>query len=273
MRDERKKIVKLVLVAILALLLAACSGAAAETTRSTATVADSGDDPTCPTEGEALDTAKVYIEHNATDADTGFHGLFGGEAWSELCIWDPDGSLIFVVDPRNQLGDLTVADLFFESREPPNDEYSLDDIRSDFPEGTYTAGGTDFEGKARVGKATFTHEIPAEPRVTSPQIGEEEDPPEVMVDGLVVAWDAVEETVFGEPLTISGYEVIVTKVEHDDPNGLSRPIYDVHVGPETLSLDIPVGFLEAATLYELEILALEWSGNQTITVGFFKTVG
>jgi hypothetical protein len=32
-----------------------------------------------------------------------------------------------------------------------------------------------------------------------------------------------------------------------------------------------VEFLEPNTVYELEVLALETSGNQTITVGFFKT--
>ncbi len=30
-------------------------------------------------------------------------------------------------------------------------------------------------------------------------------------------------------------------------------------------------FLEPDTVYELEVLALEESGNQTITVGFFMT--
>ena len=34
---------------------------------------------------------------------------------------------------------------------------------------------------------------------------------------------------------------------------------------------VPVEFLEPDTVYELEVLALEESGNQTITVGFFKT--
>ncbi len=61
------------------------------------------------------------------------------------------------------------------------------------------------------------------------------------------------------------------KVEHDDPNGYSRPIYDVHVSPDRNRLPLPVEFLEPGTLYELELLALEKSGNQTITVGFFWT--
>jgi hypothetical protein len=70
---------------------------------------------------------------------------------------------------------------------------------------------------------------------------------------------------------ITGYEVILTKEGAEDPNGFSQPIYDVHVPPTMNSLRVPVEFLQPNTVYELEVLALETSGNQTITVGFFKT--
>jgi hypothetical protein len=234
----------------------------------------SGQSPGCPKEGEILETAKLYIEHNATDADTGVHGSFGGEAWSELCIWDPSGQLIMVVDPQGALGDLTVSDLFFESREPPNDEFSTSDLTSAFPEGEYTVGGTDFEGSPRVGVALFTHDVPAEPHITAPVLAEDEETAgEATVSpvGVVVNWDPVTELVSGGSLTVAGFEVIVTKVEHDDPNGWSQPIYDVHVGPEATSLSVPEEFFEAGTVYELEVLVLEVSGNQTISAGFFTT--
>ena len=81
--------------------------------------------------------------------------------------------------------------------------------------------------------------------------------------------DAVE--VLVQPVEVSGYEVIVTKENHDDPHGFSRPIYDVHVPPAVTALSFPVEFLEPDTVYELEVLALEDSGNQTISVGFFLT--
>ena len=233
-------------------------------------------EPSCPTEGDELETAKLYVEHNATDADTGVHGLFGGEAWSELCIWDPRGELILNVDPQAALEGLGLADLFFESREPPNDEYSLDDLRSDFPEGEYLVGGTDFEGTARVASAVFTHDIPAAPLITAPGLaGDEEAAADVTVDrtALVVEWEPVTQTVAGGPIEATGYEVIVTKVDHDDPDGWSRPVYDVHVGPDASSLSVPEEFLAPGTLYELEVLALEVSGNQTISLGFFTTQG
>ena len=260
-----------------ALVAAGCRGTEsghAETSQPSDGTASATAAVTCPSQGEPLDTAKLYIEHNATDEDTGVHGLFGGSAWSELCIWDPTGRLILIVDPQGPLNDLKVADLFFESREPPADEYSLEDLRADFPEGEYTVGGTDFEGTPRAGTALFTHNVPAEPSITSPELADDEDRADhVLVDpiGLVIKWDPVIELVSGTSLTITGYEVIITKVEHEDPHGWSRPVYDVHVGPESSFLPVPDGFLESDTVYELEVLALEASGNQTISVGFFTT--
>ncbi len=246
------------LLGLAAFLMAACTGSTAE----------------CPTEGEVLETAKLYIEYNATDADTGVHGEFGGEAWSELCIWAPDGDLIMLVDPQGPLGDLTVSDLFFESREPPSDEFSMAELQAAFPDGEYRVGGTDFEGTPRVGTALFTHDVPGEPNITAPALAEDEASASTSVVSpveLVVAWDPVTELAAGDSLTVTGYEVIITKVDHDDPNGFSRPVYDVHLGPDATSLSVPAEFLDPETVYELEVLAIEVSGNQTISVGFFTT--
>ena len=65
--------------------------------------------------------------------------------------------------------------------------------------------------------------------------------------------------------------MIVNQVEWDDPDSLSRPVYDVHVPPDRTTFLVADGFLLPGTLYELEVIVLEESGNQTITVGFFTT--
>lgn len=227
----------------------------------------------CPLEGEPLDTAMLYVEYNATDNDTGVHGLVGGQARWVTCIWDPTGELILVADPLAQLDNLGMADLFFESREPANDELSQQEILAGFPEGDYLIGGTDFEGNARVGVARFTHDIPAAPEITTPLLAEDEGSvaDTIPITDLVVEWNGVGATTAGTPVELTAYQVIVTKVDHDDPDGNSRPIFDVHVGPEARSLRVSDGFLEPGTLYELEVLAIESSGNQTIALGFFAT--
>lgn len=243
-----------------ALLLAACAGQA----------------PCSDAPGEAapLETARLYVEYNFTDEDLGVHGAFDGTGWSELCVYDPDGNLVLAVDPQSQLNDLAMGGIFFESREPPTDEFTFDDLRAAFPEGEYEVRGTSFDGKGLSGAATFTHNVPAAPVILAPALAEDEESAgDALVSGadLVVEWEHVTEVVSGGPAAITAYEVIVTKENHDDPNGFSRPIFDVHLPPDRTSLAVPAGFLEPDTVYELEVLALEESGNQTISVGFFQT--
>jgi hypothetical protein len=224
-----------------------------------------------PRRSTPIDTAKLIIEFNSTDDDIGVHGAFDDHGWSALCVFAPNGRPIAVFDPKNQLDDLTMAGVFFESREPPGNEFSFADLKAAFPEGQYKVRAKNFDGKVLTGAATFTHDVPAPPVITAPALAEDPEQPGAPVPkkGLVVRWDPVTETVDGGPVDITGYEVIVTKEDHDDPHGFSKPIYDVHVGPNARSLSVPASFLEHDEVYELEVLALEESGNQTITVGFF----
>ncbi|MGH8588875.1 MAG: hypothetical protein ACREXX_05915 [Gammaproteobacteria bacterium] len=73
------------------------------------------------------------------------------------------------------------------------------------------------------------------------------------------------------PIKRTGYEVIITKDVADDRNGFSRPTFDVRVLPSLTALEVPSEFLEPNTPYELEVLALEESGNLTITAIHFET--
>jgi hypothetical protein len=219
-------------------------------------------------------TAKLIIEFNSTDDDLGVHGAFDDQGWKTLCVFDPNGRAVLEVGPQGQLRDLTMAGIFFESREPPSSEFSFADLKAAFPEGQYAVRAESFDGTILVGSATFTHDVPAPPTITSPEIADEprgtrKNP--VPREDLVIGWDRVTRTVDGGPVNITGYEVIVTKEVADDPHGFSRPTYDVHVPATVNSLRVPAEFLEADTVYELEVLALEQSGNQTISVGFFKT--
>jgi hypothetical protein len=226
-----------------------------------------------PKRAAEIATAKLIIEFNSTDQDLGVHGAFDDDGWSSLCVFDPRGRPIAVFDPRGQLNDLTMASVSFESREPPLSEFSMDALASTFPEGTYTVRGKSFDGRTLVGTALFSHDVPAPPTITAPKLAEDPEKPGAPVarDDLVIDWEPVRKTVLGDPVNITGYEVIVTKEGHEDPHGFSRPIYDVHVGPGVDALRVPAKFLEPDTVYEVEVLSLEESGNQTITVGFFRT--
>ncbi|MGQ0605183.1 MAG: hypothetical protein ACT4QE_26195 [Anaerolineales bacterium] len=258
------------LFSLLALIISACAAPGA-------TSAPPAADPVAcqPAQGEtvAIATAKLIIEYHHTAGDIGVHGAFDDHGWSELCVYDPSGVQVLAVKPQAQLKGLTIAGIFFESREPPMAEFSFADLEAKFPEGQYEVRGTNQDGTRLAGVATFSHAVPAPPAVTAPELATEEQAADVIVPihDLVIQWEAVTQTVGGIPVTITGYEVILTKVEHHDPHGFSQPIYDVHLSPDRTSLAVPVEFLEPQTVYELEVLALETSGNQTITSGFFTT--
>ena len=227
-----------------------------------------GDDACSSSGGSAvrLPATKLIIEHNATDEDTGVHGLFDGVNWTKLCVYDPRGRQILEVEPKGQLRDQSISGIFFESAEPPNSEVPIEEFLRRFPEGQYSVRGRAKDGRRLTGAARFTHAIPAAPVIIFPQDGDV-----VPVSNLVVMWDHVTTTLDGKPLKSTGYQVIITKDVPDDPHGFSRPTFDVHVLPSVTSLTIPTEFLEPNTAYELEVLALEASGNQTISVLFFQT--
>src|SRR5918994_409194 len=151
--------------------------------------------------GGGVGTAKLIIEYNATDEDLGVHGAFDDHGWSELCVVDPSGRPIAVVDPRRQLDDLTMAGIFFESREPPLAEFSMADLAAAFPEGRYEVRGKSFDGTTLRGRALFTHDVPAPPTITSPEIAAEPDQTGTPVPrhDLVVGCDPVTETTTGGP--------------------------------------------------------------------------
>jgi hypothetical protein len=252
---------------IAALAAAAAALAAVGLGRIESPGAATAQDP-CQASGQQakIATAKLIIEFNKTDNDIGVHGGFDDAGWSKLCVYTPSGGRLLNVSPQGQLRDLTMGGIFFESREPPADEFSFEDLKARFPEGRYPVRALSFDGKLLTGRATFTHDVPRAPRVTAPADGAVAG-----TDDLVVRWNDVTQTIDGNPVTITGYEVIVTKEKHVDPHGFSRPIYDVHLPPDRNSLSVPEEFLQPGTEYELEVLALEKSGNQTITVSFFTT--
>ncbi|MDH3250446.1 MAG: fibronectin type III domain-containing protein [Acidimicrobiia bacterium] len=255
-------------VAMTIVLLGSCSA----TTGMTDTTRPPVESSDCPSGGEPMAEAKLYIEHNSTDADTGVHGLFGGDGWKLFCLLAPSGDVLLEVNPEGPLGELGLADLFFESREPPNDEYPIAQLLERFPAGSYAAAGIDTNGDSWVGSARFTHVIPAAPIITSPQLSDDEERIESVVAAgpLSVEWQPVTTGLSGEDVEITGFEVIITSTDHEDPDGWSAPVFDIHVPPTSTSVTVPDGFLTGGASYELEVLALESSGNQTITLGFFR---
>ena len=210
-----------------------------------------------------LTTLKFFIEFNETDEDVGVQVLLGGEPYKRLSAFGPDGRKILDLRPRRSLKMQGLGDFFFESAEPSLEDFPLDEFLDRFPAGEYEFETVTIDGIEQNGETMLTHVIPAGPVITSPQEGDVVDPA-----NFVIEWESVTMTTPlnppQQPVTIIGYQVIVTRV---DP----LRVYSVDVSAETTSVTVPREFLDANTEYELEILAIEESDNQTISLTFFET--
>ncbi|MGH9991224.1 MAG: hypothetical protein ACREAZ_01060, partial [Nitrososphaera sp.] len=64
-----------------------------------------------------LKEAKLNIEHNAKDNDTGFQGALDSEGWNWITVTGPDGQVLRF-EGKGALGQLGLTELFFETVEP-----------------------------------------------------------------------------------------------------------------------------------------------------------
>ena len=212
-----------------------------------------------------LKEAKLIIEHNATDLDTGFQGFLDGEGWERIDVTGPGGKVLRF-EGLGSLKTHGLTELFFETVEPENAEVPVDELLQLLPEGEYTFAGPTVDGGWTEGTATLTHDIPAGPVLTAPA-----EDATVPTTGLVVSWEPVTQTITGDSVTITSYQLIIEKDEAPPPNSIGKRGLSMYLPPTVTSMTIPDEFLEPATPYLWEVLAIEASGNQTLSSGAFQT--
>ena len=208
-----------------------------------------------------LADARIIIEINATDGDAGIQIFLDGEGWNVCQVSDPNGTIVLNIQASGSVGRQGITELFFESAEPSFDEQTLAQLLALFPKGKYNINCMTTEGQALHGSATLTHKLPAAPVVISPEEG-------AGVDSnmpVVVQWQSVT-TAFpgGEPGVIAGYEIIVERLK----DGLK---FSITLPATATFVTIPLEFIQPNTEYKFEVLAIEKSGNRTITESSFKT--
>lgn len=209
-----------------------------------------------------FEDSRIYIEYNATDNDLGFHVLLDGEDWQALRIYNPDGKLIFRVIGRGAYQNLGMTELFFEGAEPELADVPLDELLELFPEGEYEFAGITVDGDELEGEGTLSHAVPAGPDVS--------DSDDVVVPGnpLVIRWNHVtqkatdpEGGIFpNRPIDVVAYQVIVHSFQVTLP-----------ATGGSMSLALPQEFVDALEdgEHEFEVLAIDASGNQTLTSDTF----
>jgi hypothetical protein len=216
--------------------------------------------------------ARLIFEVNATAGDAGIQLFLDGQPWENIMILNPDGDPIFNVQGTGNLEGFGNTELFSESNEPPFDEVPLSEVLARFPAGKYTFQGTAVDGASLKSMADLTHDIPCGPEIVSPEEGGQVNPNNAVID-----WEEV--THMLDPATgecdeessqpeIVGYQVIV---EQQNPNNILPLVFSVFVPATTTIVTVPQGFIQADTKWLFEVLAIEESGNQTITEGSFET--
>jgi hypothetical protein len=223
--------------------------------------------------GEAtipLKEAKLNIEHNATDHDTGFQGAIDSEGWKRLSVTGPGGQVL-ALEGKGKLGRLGLTELFFETVEPANADVPLNKVLSTLPSGKYTIEGPAIEAGRRTGwtrgVAWLTHTIPAGPILVTPTAG-------AVVpagDDLDVSWEPVTRTIDGARVKIIAYQLIIEKDEEPHRHMIGKRGLSMYLPASVTSTTVPRGFLEPGTHYLWEVLAIEKSGNQTLSSSEFNT--
>ena len=213
-----------------------------------------------------LKEAKLNIEHNATDRDTGFQGAIDSEGWKELEVRGPDGAVL-EFEANGKLRQLGLTELFFETVEPENAEVPIAKTLSTLPAGNYRIYGPVPGGGFTAGTAWLTHVIPAGPVLVSPA-----KDALVFAGDLLVRWKPVTKTIYGNPVKIIAYQLIIEKDAPPHPHMIGKQgSLSMYLPPTVTEILVPKGFLERSTSYDWEVLAIEQSGNQTLSSSNFET--
>lgn len=210
-----------------------------------------------------LKDARLKFEINATDDDGGVQVFIDADSWRTLSIFDPGGRRILTTTTAGRMASQGGTELFLESAEPPFTELSLARLLERWPAGSYRIQATRLDGKTYVGAARLTHAIPDGPTLVSPLEGDGPQDPR----RTVVRWKRVSPP---SGSRIIGYQVLVVKPD-TGLKALPTVTLDVMMPPTATSLVIPPGFLQPKMAYEWEVLAIERSGNQTLSSDTFTT--
>lgn len=217
-----------------------------------------------------LSDASIIIEVNSTDGDAGFQVFLDGDGWRNASVYDSDGRRILRVTATGGVRNIGGGtELFMESSEPPYDDLDgMQDLIELLPEGEYFFVARTTDNNWATGTAELTHDIPAGPEIVDPMAPENEDECSggVFVDSAVIEWEPVATDIWGDGgIEIEAYQVIVEAEEGPDRK------FTVTVPADITMVGIPREVLVEGTEFKFEVLAIEESGNQTITEGCFET--
>ena len=206
----------------------------------------------------AFKEARLITEINATDGDAGLQVFLDHEPWRSISISRPDGQKILDVGTQGAMRDYGWTELFSESSEPSFKEFPLSEFKKRFPEGRYTFAGQTITGTEMRSSVTFTHNFPSGPTISSPA-----DDSTVDEGNVVVRWAPGSQP---RGVRLKGFQVLVTR------ESAPKRVFSADLAVSARSLRIPAEFMEGGVEeYKAEVLAIDVSGNQTLSEVAFST--
>ena len=235
--------------------------------------------PVTATVPQPFKITNIHFETNASACDMGIQISFDTGGLTEGLVEGPQDQVVFsfrTLDGQEGTHDITEG--FQERVEPPITDLQLalgcepsegaiplSELLQAWPAGVY-----DFEGRSGAveyeGAARLNHRVPAGPKIVAPKGGRI-----VAHDAdLQVRWLKVTGPILPTlgPVEVVGYHVLVVDVTNPVlPPGRTKTSFDADVSKRETTFLVPKQYLEPGRIYELEILATERGGNQTITEG------
>jgi hypothetical protein len=224
---------------------------------------------TVPAQSEnLLKQAKIIIEHNATDKDTGFQIFFDAEGWDKMSVTGPNGKIAEFL-PQGSVNELGMTELFLETVEPENAKVPLAETLKKMPEGNYEFVATNsrmsgFQGTMK-GMATLSHRIPEGVKLLAPKEGTS-----VPLGAVKLAWKGTGKAIDGSDVKVIAQQLIVEKDEEPHPKMIGKRGLSMYLAAGTTEVEIPKVFFESGTPYFWEVLVIEEGGNQTLQSGSFR---
>lgn len=216
-----------------------------------------------------LKEAKVIIEHNATDNDTGFQVSLDAEGWEKMEIVGPNG-VIAEFTPKGTVNELGMTELFLETVEPENAKMPLAEILKKMPAGDYqfraTASKLGGNSGVMVSTAKLTHNIPAGVALLEPK-----EKTAIPFGDITFRWQGSGKAIGGSPIEIIAYQLIVERDEEPQPRMIGKRGLSMYLPATTNEIKLPATLFAAKTSYLWEVLEIEKGGNQTLQSGTFAT--
>ena len=191
---------------------------------------------------ERYDETDIFFELNATAGDVGVHVSLDAERWKSLLITDPRGRAILKMEPQGSAAGIGLTELFFEGEEPSLRRVPFRRILKLFPPTAPTAA-----------------------------------------DAVVISWETVPRVYdpdmavcnFALDVGLVGFQVIAEAVNESAETTRS---YVVDLPRDATSARVPTEFLAPGvavpgTEFRLEVIAIEDTGNKTITEANFQVNG